>query len=589
MTTTDVDVIVVGAGPGGTTVANLLAQCGWAVRVFEREHFPRYHIGESLQAGTNFIWQRLGIQERLAQAGFVVKRGGTYRWGQHKEPWSVEFAEEGGFPSAYQVERDRFDQILADRAMELGVDIRFGHSVRELLREDGRVVGVRVTDESGAEHAVRARYVVDASGQDRLSDPLLPARVVNPKLGRAALWSYFEGAGRLDGDRAGHIFAAAFASGWMWHIPLSRDRVSVGVVLGDAFQGRSGQELQSVYDSLIDGCAPMRDLVRQGRQCDEVRRIANWSYHRNRVTAPGLVAVGDAARFVDPILSAGVFLAMLGGYVAAVALNSCLNEPEREARFVDFLDDWMRAAFDTHVSMAEYWYDAEGVEDDFFWHSRRLVDPASHITARRAFVYATSGYVGNLAALDQRARIDAENFRHLGVRGTERFADVDVARTHQLHDELGELGRIAADLASVGGPAVRVPPLPGSVPGPTELYINGFRLVDVPVDLPVPRGSGSVFLLARERNASSASFLELQRAPARAFRTVGSVALGYRARSAEDRVGLAHIERVVALLQREADTSVCASPEAAAAWLLERCRDPAVGLDLMPWQTAYQA
>lgn len=585
--TADVDVAVVGGGPAGSTVANLLAQQGWRVRLFERERFPRYQIGESLQAGTHFLWNALGVRERLAAAGFVIKKGATYRWGQNAEPWSVTFAEEGFFPTAFQVERNKFDKIMLDRAAEVGADVREAHTVLGALVEDGRCVGLRVRDAAGVESVTRARYVVDASGQQRCLDDLLPPRQLNKKLGRAALWTYFEDAGRLPGEREGNLFIATMPEGWCWLIPLSGGRTSVGCVLGTDFKGRGahgdseGQaaDLQELFDSLLDKCPQIRELVRQGRQVEPVRSLANWSYRRDRTTAPGMIAAGDAARFVDPILSAGVFLATVTGYVAAIAINTALHDPGAEDEAWSFYEDWTARAADTHQSMAEYWYDAEGVEDDYFWHSRRLVDPAGHMTARRAFVFATSGYVGNLAATAERGRIDAENFRHLGVRAPERFVDVDVQQTHRDQDQTIQMGAVASTADSAS--PVRLTPA-DNASGPVQ-YIHRFRLFSLPADLPIPGADAAdCVLLAQDvAQPDRASFIELNRAPARAYRTLGQVAFGYRTAPGDaERVGLRQLEALLGLLSRAPGT-VVETPEVAATWLARHASE--AGLSVSLW------
>lgn len=584
-----VDVVVIGGGPAGSTAANILAQAGWRVRLFERERFPRYHIGESLQAGTHFLWDALGVRERLANAGFVVKKGATYRWGQNEAPWSVTFAEEGSFPTAYQVDRGKFDQIMLERAAEVGVEVREEHTVLGPIVEDGRCVGVRVIGPDEVEHEVRARYVVDASGQARCLDKLLPPTTLNKKLGRAAIWTYFEGVSFLPEVDHGNIFISTMPEGWCWFIPLAGDRTSVGCVIGSEFKGRSAHgsgdgepaDLQQLFDSLLATCKPIHELTRSARQTEGIHTLSNWSYRRERIIAPGLVAVGDAAGFLDPVLSAGVFLATMTGYVAAVTLNTALHAPGDEQTAWNFFETWTSEAYGVHRSMCEYWYDVEGVEDDLFWHSRQLVDPAGHLTARRAFVRATAGYVGNLAAVGARGRIDAENFRHLGVRNPERFADADVAAAHADQDRINHASQLAV---SVGGDAsVRVTAPDGDGSEPVQ-YISRYRLFTIPAGLDVPsKGAADhVLFVVEAADGARGSFIELNRAPASAYKTLGQVAFGYRAKANDsERLGLTQLERLLSLIGREAPPSALESPAAAAAWL---CANGAeAGLNVALW------
>jgi len=163
------DVIVVGGGPSGSTVSTLVAKQGHRVLLLERERFPRHQIGESLLPATiHFICPLLGVEEEIANAGFPKKLGGVLRWGKSAKPWSFSFgatpALSGPNAYAYQVRRADFDDILLKNAKKRGVDVREQHTVRGLIQEDGRVVGVRFTDAEGSERTARARYVVDASG-----------------------------------------------------------------------------------------------------------------------------------------------------------------------------------------------------------------------------------------------------------------------------------------------------------------------------------------------------------------------------------------------------------------------------------------
>src|SRR6266566_1176357 len=165
----DADVVVVGGGPGGSTLASLVAMQGHRVLVLEKENFPRYQIGESLLPSTvHGICRLTGAADAVAAAGFTRKQGGTFRWGSNPEPWTFSFSVSpkvaGPTSFAYQVERMKFDQILLDNARRAGAEVREQCTASKVEEEDGRVAGVTYSDAEGNQHLVRARYVIDASG-----------------------------------------------------------------------------------------------------------------------------------------------------------------------------------------------------------------------------------------------------------------------------------------------------------------------------------------------------------------------------------------------------------------------------------------
>nr|BFE50783.1 hypothetical protein GCM10017745_42100 [Saccharothrix mutabilis subsp. capreolus] len=235
--TIETDVVVVGGGPCGSTVATLVAGQGHRVVLLEKERFPRYQIGESLLPSTvQGICRLLGVSDELEAAGFPLKRGGTFRWGVNPEPWTFAFGISPKFAgtasTAYQVERMKFDQILLDNARRKGVDVREEHAVNDVLEEDGRVCGVTCTDASGVRREIRAKYVVDASGNtSRIHVKVGGKRQYSEFFRNIALFGYFLGGKRMPEPVSGNILAVAFEHGWFWYIPLSDELTSVGVVL----------------------------------------------------------------------------------------------------------------------------------------------------------------------------------------------------------------------------------------------------------------------------------------------------------------------------------------------------------------------
>src|SRR5712691_1856115 len=233
----DYDVIVVGGGPAGSTVSTLVAMAGHRVLLLEKEKFPRYQIGESLLPVTvHGICRLLGVYEELEKAAFVLKRGGTFRWGKNPEPWTFSFAVSDAFSGptsvAWQVERMKFDKILLDNAKAKGVEVRENCSVADVLEDSGRVCGVLFSGSDGIRREARGKFVIDASGnRSRIQSRIGGDRHYSEFFKNIAIFGYFEGGKRLPAPNSGNILCAAFNSGWIWYIPLSETLTSVGAVV----------------------------------------------------------------------------------------------------------------------------------------------------------------------------------------------------------------------------------------------------------------------------------------------------------------------------------------------------------------------
>jgi halogenation protein CepH len=331
----DYDVIVAGGGPGGSTAAAFTAMDGHRVLLLEKETFPRYQIGESLLPATiHGICAMLGLRQEIQRAGFVVKRGGTFRWGADPEPWTFAFAASprmaGPTSFAYQVERSRFDTLLLDNARRLGVDVRHRHRATGAIRDGGRVVGVRYVDHAGREQVSTARFVVDASGHgSRLHEAVGGRREYSPYFRNLALFGYFLDGGRMPDPNAGNILCAAFSDGWFWYIPLSAALTSVGAVVRQEAAAAVQGDPDTAYAALIDRCPLIKDLLRDARRAEEppydrLRVRKDYSYDRTVLWCPGMALVGDAACFIDPVFSSGVHLATYSGLLAARSINSAL-------------------------------------------------------------------------------------------------------------------------------------------------------------------------------------------------------------------------------------------------------------------------
>jgi FAD-dependent halogenase len=384
----EADVVVVGGGPGGSTLATLVAMRGHRVVLLEKEKFPRYQIGESLLPSTvHGICRLTGVADELAKAGFTKKRGGTFRWGASPEPWTFTFAVSpkmvGETSHAYQVERSKFDQILLDHARHMGVDVREQHVVSDVIEDEGRVCGVSYTDAEGNAGTIRARYVADASGnKSRIYQRAEATRQYSEFFRNLALFGYFEGGKRLPEPNSGNIFCAAFDSGWFWYIPLSPTLTSVGAVVRHELAGKIQGDPEKALESLIAECPTISDYLQDATrvttgQYGELRVRKDYSYANTKFWRPGMMLVGDSACFVDPVFSSGVHLATYGALLAARSVNSVLAGSAGEDTAFREFEERYRREYGVFYEFLVSFYDMHTDESSYFWSAKKVTDSTS--------------------------------------------------------------------------------------------------------------------------------------------------------------------------------------------------------------------
>jgi len=331
------DVVVIGGGPAGSTVSTLIAQHGYRVEVFERERRARFHIGESLIPQTYWVLDRLKMLDKMKTSHFIKKYSVQFvnENGRLSEPFYFVDHKPHESSQTWQVKREEFDDLLLRNAEEQGVKVHRGVRVLEVLFDGGRAVGVRLQEEDGGEREVRARVVVDASGQSSMIMDRLRLREWVPVLKKAALWTYFQGAYRDTGRDEGAtlVLATKGKKGWFWYIPLHDDVMSVGVVAGYdyLFKDRPNKDPETIYFEEVERCPGLKPRLANARRVEPFRIAKEYSYRSRQAAGDGWVLAGDAFGFLDPLYSSGVLLALTSGQLAADAVAEGLARDDTSA------------------------------------------------------------------------------------------------------------------------------------------------------------------------------------------------------------------------------------------------------------------
>src|SRR6187402_1933522 len=327
---TSPDVVVIGGGPAGSTVSTLLAQHGRRVQLFERETFPRFHIGESLIPETYWVLERLDMLPKMKASHFVQKRSVQFvsANGKLSAPFYFYDNKPHDCSQTWQVDRGEFDQMLLENAREHGVDAREGVHVLEVIFEGERAVGVKIQEPDGTRREVRAPVVVDASGQAAMLMNRYGLRIWDPLLNKGAIWTYYEGAAKDDNRDEGATLVVQTPDkrGWWWNIPMHGDRLSCGIVrpFEDIFKNRGG--LEQTYLEEMENTPYIKHRVGNAKRITGYFATRDYTYRSRELAGDGWVMVGDAFGFLDPLYSSGVMLALKSGELAADAIHGALEK-----------------------------------------------------------------------------------------------------------------------------------------------------------------------------------------------------------------------------------------------------------------------
>jgi flavin-dependent dehydrogenase len=370
MQQTTYDVAIIGGGPAGSTAAITLAAKGRSVVVLEKEKFPRFHIGESLLPYSMSAFDRLGIRDKMPPISFP-KHGGEVATacGQRR----VKFYFKDGFRlkhhQAYQVERSTFDKMLLDRAREVGAEIREETYVEQIdVAPDGVRLDVSGMDEP---REVRASYLLDCSGRNSVVGQHFGLKTTYPHLQKFSCFAHFEGVQRDDGIDAGLTRLVRADDHWFWLIPIDAHRTSIGLVMETAdFKARKLSP-EAMLEWAMEDSAVMQERMLGATRVTKVHAIGDYSYRNRKLTGDRWMLVGDAAGFIDPIFSTGVFLALHSGEECGNAIDEALSHPGRRASRFKKYERSMNKTMDMYLRFVTAWYRAEFI-DVFTTPTKRL-------------------------------------------------------------------------------------------------------------------------------------------------------------------------------------------------------------------------
>lgn len=406
------DVAIIGGGPGGSTLGTLLRKYNPELRVaiFEKEKFPRDHVGESQLPPISKVLIEMGCWDKVETAGFPVKVGVTFTWGKTTDPWDFHLfpIEEADFEkprphryegwrqrSAFQVDRAIYDKLLLDHAAELGCEVFEETRIASIERDGDQVTGLMLPDGK----KITARHYVDASGNVGLLRRAMGVKVDAPTLlQNVAFWDYWDNPKWMGVEPVGRtrVHIRSLPYGWMWFIPISATRASVGLVTPGDYYKSSGKRPKELYDQAIKDEKWVAAALEGGTPKGEVVSTTDWSYVVERCHGDNWFLVGEVAGFADPILSAGMTLTQTGALELAYTILELERGEHERDWLLDRYDDLQRRRVIQHMRFAEFWYSANGHFDRIRENCSKIAEEAGlKLNPADAFKWLAQGGFGD--------------------------------------------------------------------------------------------------------------------------------------------------------------------------------------------------
>lgn len=395
---TSTQILVIGGGPAGSTAATLLAREGFEVTLIEKDVFPRYHVGESLLPSVLEILELIGAREKIESHGFVRKEGGWFDWGRNS--WKLDF-DKLRHPYSFQVIRSEFDHMLLEHAREQGVKVYEGTEIKSLTFEGDRPVSAKwaAAADPTQNGEISFEFLLDATGRAGImTNRYLKNRHFHDAFQNVGVWGYWRGAGRMSFAPNGAIAVGSVKDGWLWGIPLHDGTMSVGLIMHKTTfkeKRQQGKTPEVIYHEAIKECPLLTDLLKDAtfEPSKGMHNEQDYSYMSDEISGPGYFMIGDAACFIDPLLSTGVHLATHGAMLAAAGVASLMRGEVTPHQARMFFEHSYRHAYLRLMVIVSGLYQQYDGDPTYFWQAQQLThnDYNDADALNEAFLYVVSG------------------------------------------------------------------------------------------------------------------------------------------------------------------------------------------------------